>query len=791
MVGTTPEVNPYTGRVRRLLWLRRAVGLVLLAAAGAVLALYFAHRRHPPGVAGAPLLGIHIQQSASGVTIAKDDNGRPVFRVHAARVDKLRAGGGPNAAAGSGDEVLHGVQIEVYDRDGRPSDSVTGDAFGYNEATYQLQARGEVQMTLQAANPVHVSARDLSYNVRSGLGTITAGLAFSYLNAAGHAAAAALDAHAGRMELRAVRLKWKRPGAADLDVQGDTATLERKSSGGDAVIQLAGGARATTGEQSLAANTLEFHFRADQTLREMDAAGAVLARDANPARPLQATAGRAVAAFAPAGPRRAALQHLQLLQGAALRQDLPGRTSTLTAQSLDFSFSPAHELQTLLAAGAARLQVGGGRPENLAAPALAFQFTPGAARAPRLAAVRSLGRATVQLASAGGDAAPVVASADQLQLQLDADQHPARGLASGNVELTQPIAGEIRNSQCDQLELRFAPASRGNASAPDNGAALEQAIETGHVRLRQGDRRLRGDRVVYDAATRAAEITAAAGSGFSHGLVQGEDPLTRFQARTLTWTSAPQGGGLLQARGEVRLSRTASAAAAAPTALGSNLPFVVTANALDWSQPPAAPANQAHTLGAARFRGSVRLLQSPNLLTADQLDLDQAAGTLRARGQVRTIFVAPPSAAGAATVRPQVAAGPAAVQIQADSLQFQEATGEASYRGAVVLETGNARLTAPELQVWLAPGARGAGRLERALAQGGVSLSQPGRTAASRQLLYDFAAGRVELRGGPPSILDAEHGQIHGDPLTFFLANDEIQVGSPKGARAEGQTVVH
>lgn len=783
-MAAPPEVNPYTGRVRRLTWLRRAVAVGLLAVAVAVAGLFFRNRRHAPPAATAPLLGLHVQQSASGVTIARDDNGRPVFRVHAMRVDKLRAGGN------TGDEVLHNVQIEVFDRQGQPSDSITGDEFSYNESSFALQARGQVDMTLAGANPVHVTARDLSYNVRSGLGVIAQGLTFTYLGAAGQAAAAALDGHARRLRLHRVALTWKRPGESDLDIEGGAAEIERRSTGEDAaVIRLENSASVRTGAQSLTADALVFHFRSDQTLRQLEAVGHVAARDADATHPLQAQAGRAQADFVPVGLHHTALQHLQLQQGAQLRQNLPGRISVLSAQSMDFQMDHAHQLQTLLASGAARLEVGGPRTQSVAAPALAFSFEPTARGTPRLAAMRSLGRARMQLAPGGSENPPVTADADAVQLTLDENQHPRQGLATGHVELAQTGSSPARRSQSDRLELIFSATPPGpGASAP----TLTRAIETGHVTLWQGDRVVRGDRLVYDPNRRAADLSADAASDFTQGFVRGEDALTRFQARHVTWTTTATGGeGQLAARGDVSLSRNATPGGGAPASgLDTRLPLVVTARELDWSQPPASRSGRGAPLGSAIFRGNVRLLQSPNLLTADWLRVDQAAGTMLAQGHVRTSFLAPASAASAPNLM-QAAARGGAVQIEAESLQYRQ-TGEAIFRGQVAMQSGNARLTAPELQVWLAPAAHGgAGRLQRALAQGGVNLAQPGRTASAQQLQYDFTAGRIELVGGPPSIFDAEHGQIHGDPLTFFLANDEIQVGSPKGARAEGQTVVH
>ncbi|MGH3184664.1 MAG: hypothetical protein ACRDOE_22540, partial [Streptosporangiaceae bacterium] len=81
--------------------------------------------------------------------------------------------------------------------------------------------------------------------------------------------------------------------------------------------------------------------------------------------------------------------------------------------------------------------------------------------------------------------------------------------------------------------------------------------------------------------------------------------------------------------------------------------------------------------------------------------------------------------------------------------------------------------------------------LDHALADGGVRITQPGRIATARSVLYDFAQGQIRLEGGPPCIFDAEHGKITGDPLTFSLANDAIQVGSKPGTRAMGSTIAH
>ena len=70
----------------------------------------------------------------------------------------------------------------------------------------------------------------------------------------------------------------------------------------------------------------------------------------------------------------------------------------------------------------------------------------------------------------------------------------------------------------------------------------------------------------------------------------------------------------------------------------------------------------------------------------------------------------------------------------------------------------------------------GAGRVEKIVAEGDVTITQNARKATGGQLVYTVAEDQFVLTGGPPSIFDAEHGKITGNSLTFYKRDDRVLV---------------
>ncbi len=87
----------------------------------------------------------------------------------------------------------------------------------------------------------------------------------------------------------------------------------------------------------------------------------------------------------------------------------------------------------------------------------------------------------------------------------------------------------------------------------------------------------------------------------------------------------------------------------------------------------------------------------------------------------------------------------APVQVEADSLQVNQTTGEATFTGNVVIGQGEMRLSAAEVTVVYAAG--GNERISSLRATGGVTLVSGRDAAEAQEAAYDVEAGTVALTG--------------------------------------------
>ncbi|MGH9467771.1 MAG: hypothetical protein ACRD1Y_10490, partial [Terriglobales bacterium] len=663
-----PVPNPYTRRSERLLRLRRAVAVALVVGAAAVVAVYLVQRRHRRPVE-APVLGLEVQQSAAGVDISKTVGGRPVFRVYASRAVKLRTGGVVE---------LRKVRILVYDHDGKHADVINGDAFRYDETTGELEARGAVDIEL--ASQVHILAQGLTYNVKQGTGAVAQGAQFTLGTARGSAGTVALNSRTGVADFSGgIHVDWARPRQPELHLASSQAELERLTSArnpapenGWVRVRLEGKAQVQQGARTLSAQTLTAYVDTHYALRHLDASGDVRAREGSGANAMRLTAASAHAYFSGAAQK---LVSLDLGGGVSAEQRAAGNGGirSLRADQLALSFSPPNVLQTMQARGHAQLIESGVTAEQVSAPQLDFAFS-GARPAPQLSSMSSRGRTEIVRG-------PLRLAADQATVTLAANQQPRLALASGNVVAHQTVPGGERVSQCQWLQVRFAPGVGPAAQA-------EQITERGDVRLRQADRRLAADQAVYTVANATALLT---------GHVHGSSAQGNFAAGTLRWRTAPDGRSTMLATAapqgrvsvslETRTSQAAAAQAGSPL-LTPGQPVVVTADAVHWNQPPAdeqesagassragafrpriQPRPDAEDAGggrpaggrrgeapakggasrpqAAAFRGTVvftglvRMLDGPDLLRADHVTVSSGAAgpSLAASGHVSTAMV--------------------------------------------------------------------------------------------------------------------------------------------------------
>jgi lipopolysaccharide export system protein LptA len=84
------------------------------------------------------------------------------------------------------------------------------------------------------------------------------------------------------------------------------------------------------------------------------------------------------------------------------------------------------------------------------------------------------------------------------------------------------------------------------------------------------------------------------------------------------------------------------------------------------------------------------------------------------------------------------------VEVTADQLQVNQASGTAIFRGSVIVIQGTMRLTAPEVQVDYAADGK---RIARLRATGGVTLANGGEAAEAQEAVYTIDSGQVVMTG--------------------------------------------
>jgi lipopolysaccharide export system protein LptA len=375
-----------------------------------------------------------------------------------------------------------------------------------------------------------------------------------------------------------------------------------------------------------------------------------------------------------------------------------------------------------------------------------------------------------------------------------------------------PAGTLAADSRADNLQAQVNP----------NSQALESLQQSGRYQIFDGDRQATADQADYSADASAVILT---------GRPELRDPETRMSSDHLVFhlaTNSAEGYGHVTSTHFGPLEANASdpkvqskAPASSTLGLLSNGPRSKAAdgNGRPWPQSDGL-SDQPDSLDSTtnvladrvtadrtkqwvRYEGHVRAWRGTDVVEAPVLDIYRADRRIVADHGVLTSNLAPAPLNGAANQNSgsvksnSVGAvhgargdkgtpGPVQpVTIRADKLEYFDLGNTAAYRGHVRMDHAGATLQADRLDAYFS---RAAGmqpsELERAVATGSVTIAQPGRRAAGDRAEYFAADGRIELSGGPPTLYDTEKGLTTGRVLTFFTANDTLQVDGGQGSRA-------
>jgi lipopolysaccharide export system protein LptA len=780
--------------------LRRWLAVIAVVFSAVVAGMYFyARARQRDVLKEIPnKLGFEIKQTANGFQFSKSDGKRTLFTIQAGDVKQFKL---------NGHAELHKVSIILYGRDSSRFDQIYGDDFAYDKKSSNITASGDVQIDLQAnpkgllgpdqgtpkelKNPIHLKTRDLIFNQESGDASTSARVDFSTPQARGwavglqyagksntltfvsqiHVTLASQDAaslfatHATiTRDPRVIVLEHPRLERASGTLQADQATfllgpennVQRVLATGDVKAK----AKELANDQlSVRADEAELLLSDEGNLLNTSTLTGHVHAERIGSAATQGDAGRVVVFFS--GQNQVKKVHAE--EGVRLAQHAAGAENPvpkkaaqqdfdLTAQAIDFFVADGRRLDHAETSGAAQITISPAQSASAASAQDAEQRT-----------VVTAGRFDAKFAAApdGSNRLTSIHGSPNAKIVSFSLGVPDRVSTSQTLDATFLAEGGIA-SIVQQGTVAFS-----------DGQPIEKRTQAW------------ADKALYTPADRIVVLTG------SPRVAEGAMITT---ARTIRINRASDDAF---AEGDVKSTYNELKEQPNGALLASASPIHVTAATMTAHNSPA----------IALYEGNARLWQDANIIEAPSIQFDRDHRSLLAQGTaaqpVSTVLVQ--TAAGHPGKPGEVKAnkraadkGADAVAIRAARLSYADGDRCAHYEGGVVAQGPTFTASAASMDVFLLPRSEvssnqsltSSGRLDRMVAQGGVTVQQPSRRAEGKTLVYTAADNKFVLTGGPPSIFDAERGKITGVSLTFFRADDRVLVEGETSTPVVTQTRV-
>ncbi|HEY1528637.1 MAG TPA: LptA/OstA family protein [Candidatus Angelobacter sp.] len=677
-----------------------------------------------------------VLQSGIGYSYSKTEGGKTIFTIHAASVQQFKEGG--RAA-------LHDVSIIVYGRNQDRSDQIYGADFAYDPVAKVVTAEGEVRIDLEAnsaaavpsgepaaetRNLIHVKTSGLTFNENTGIAQTKAAIEFRVPEGSGSAVGATYDSHGGVLMLRSA-VKLTSTGKRKATITGQSATITKNPS--KVVMQFA---RLEEPERTISADKVTVFLRDDNNIDRAVASGNLHA--------LQ-TGAKGFEVNAPEGDLEMGEAN-QARRGSlsggvtfANKGDSPAEGS---AGKIMLTFGAVNRLTRARAQESVRLKQGPpGKTQELHAPAVDLYVKNGRTLEK---AVTSEGTAEIVREQAPGK---TTISAGHFETTFNDKNRPVSLYGTPDAKIVDSAPGKPdRILASRELTAKF-----------DDKGEIISAEQIGDFHYQEGTQTASAERAKYAASE---ETILLSGS---------PRVLDATQLVTLTADSIQLNRKTRNAFARDNVKTTYSKLSTQPSGamLGSADPIHVTGSTVAFNSET----------GVGKY-SKARLWQGPNIVEAPTISFDRSHRSLQAQGgqegHVASVFVQKDKN-GKLTP----------VNVTSDRLSYVDSERKAVFSGHVIVRAQETSITSDTVQVILLPKKgqaenQSASQLERIEAQGDIKIEQTGRKAQGSKLVYTAADEKMVLTGTPakpPSIFDAERGQISGDSLTFFTHDGRVLVG--------------
>jgi lipopolysaccharide export system protein LptA len=688
-------------------------------------------------------IGLEIQQSATGFTISKSEQGRTLFKVDASKTVQFKQGGRV---------ALHDVVITVYGRESDRYDRIYGSDFEYNQQSGDVTAKGEVQIDLEAnpggalnpdqsppkklTNLVHLRTRALVFSQKTGNAYTNQKVEFQLPQASGSSIGMKYVANTNVLTLESqVQIVGAGPA-------GPTLAAERAVVTKDPHQVVLEHPQLQTVARKCQSDKATLFLRPDNTLDHVLALGNVLIQVTGP----QAAEARAEQLELTTA-RQPGTLRTAVFSGAVTAEVFGDQPIQANAGRVQLDFAGKNILTKVHAENAVRLvqqqnPSGNSAAQNLELTTAIIDFF--LTNGNRLAHAETSGAAQIALVPSAGTGPQTLVTAGKFQADFNDSGRLSlvHGAPDARIVSKNPSQPD-RVSTSQTVDASFLP-----------GSGIESFVQEGSVAYVDGERKAWGDHARYTPSDQVLVFTG------SPRVVEGGLTTTAHSMRLNRVTrDAFAEGNVKTTYSDLQLQPDGAL-------LASSSPIHVTAGAMS-----------VHgTSAIALYTGDVRLWQDANTVEAPSIEFDREHRSMVARGRpdrrVSTVLVQTDNSESAIPVA-----------ITASQLNYTDSERRAHFDGNVTASGADVTITAKQMDAFLQPRGRAsvsqtssAGKIERIVAAGQVVITQPSRRATGDQLVYTAAEDKFVLTGGPPSIFDAERGKITGVSLTFFRRDDRVLV---------------
>lgn len=769
--------------------------VVLLA-----VAFFFFFRRSGggPPASGAAVLDREVTSDTREIRYVESRDGRPLFTVTARK----------NVATRDGVNDLEGITAVYHGRQGERRDRIEARQCRYSVSDQNVRFQGDVRLHSEGYTVI-TSRLDYDKAREQVVTEAEFRLEAPGLTGRGRGFRVALSERTFRLT-RPLELKYTLPDELQDRPEGREEYLELAAGSGwildeGRTIRLEDGVTMRSARSRLSGAEMVIQLDPKQRVREAATTGAARFSRRDPAGELQLDGGAIVFRLTPAGDRLESVSadgdaRLRLngdeLSAAQIRigADSTGRIAAvqatggsrfatvrtgqeMTSRNLRLTIRPDMQPETLQLDGDAAIRQRSERSvTHLAGGRIRIEFQAGSA-APAIDRITVLDQGRVTATSAGGD--EYQAAADELTMRYDAvGRFPAKaeGRGRGDCRLLRPARKETTTVQADRFQVEFFPDSAdASAFEAEGNVRLRRTGEGGRWSEATG-RSLIGS-LRPKERNRIETMVLKGGVTYTDPERQGRAAEASLKDDLLRLKGEPRfeiGGAVTRAETFVYDvgRRTLSGQGPVQTTItpgqpGAKFDLTALGNGEGKREPVylhASGLEGDEKAGRLVYRGSCRMVQGRNILTAGQFEMEQRENRFNARDKVRGIFFVKDGQGKEQRL-----------EITSEQMRYDPNHREIRFEGQVKTRTDQGVMSADVLDGLFREG----GGLAELVAQGNVRLNQPTRTATGDRLRLDMVAGLFVLNGAPAAVVDRTEGRTtRGTQLTFSRGDDKIRVDS-------------